>query len=100
MRGPHSEILFGLLQVVDAAGNLTTDAHLAALAIEYQSELHSTDADMTRFPGRRWMSTGDQPADVIHALLAAAAGDQAGQCADRGGAQGDEGIGCVVPFES
>jgi predicted nucleic acid-binding protein len=34
--------------------NLTTDAHLAALAIEHQAELHSTDADFSRFPGLRW----------------------------------------------
>ena len=40
----HAEILFGLLERLGAAGNLTTDAHLAALAIEYQAELASTDA--------------------------------------------------------
>ena len=49
----HADILFGLLEAVGAAGNLTTDAHLAALAIEHQAELHSTDADMARFPGLR-----------------------------------------------
>lgn len=37
-----------------SAGNLTTDAHLAALAIEHQAELHSSDADFARFPGLRW----------------------------------------------
>lgn len=36
--------------------NLTTDAYLAALAIEHQGELHSTDADMARFPGLRWVT--------------------------------------------
>jgi len=36
------------------AGNLTTDAHLAAIAIEYQYELHSNDTDFARFPGLRW----------------------------------------------
>ena len=35
-------------------GPLTTDAHLAALAIEYQAELHSTDSDFSRFSGLRW----------------------------------------------
>ncbi len=50
----HAEILFGLLETLGAAGNLTTDAHLAALAIEHQVELHSTDADFVRFPGLRW----------------------------------------------
>ena len=52
----HADILFELLEAVGAAGNLTTDAHLAALAIEHQAELHSTDADMARFPGLRWVN--------------------------------------------
>ncbi len=50
----HAEILFGLLEDLGSAGNLTTDAHLAALAIEHQAELHSTDADFRRFAGLRW----------------------------------------------
>ncbi len=50
----HATILFDLLERLGSAGNLTTDAHLAALAIEHQAELHSTDADFTRFPGLRW----------------------------------------------
>ena len=50
----HADILFNLLDAVGTAGNLTTDAHLAALAIEHQAEIHSTDADMARFPGLRW----------------------------------------------
>ena len=50
----HAEILFGLLTSLGTAGNLTTDAHLAALAIEHQAELHSTDADFKRFRGLRW----------------------------------------------
>lgn len=53
--GPrHAEILFPLFQKLGTAGNLTTDAHLAALAIEHQAELQSTDADFARFPGLRW----------------------------------------------
>jgi toxin-antitoxin system PIN domain toxin len=52
----HAELLFGLLEAVGTAGNLTTDAHLAALAIEHQAELHSTDADFSRFPGLRWIN--------------------------------------------
>ena len=49
----HAEILFQLLQQVGSAGNLTTDAHLAAIAIEYGAELATTDADLSRFPGLR-----------------------------------------------
>ena len=52
----HAELLFGLLEAVGTAGNLTTDAHLAALALEHQAELHSTDADFARFPGLRWIN--------------------------------------------
>lgn len=52
----HAEILFQLLSKVGSAGNLTTDAHLAALAIEYQAELVSADADFSRFPGVRWLN--------------------------------------------
>ncbi len=57
----HADILFGLLDHVGVAGNLTTDAHLAALAIEYQAELHSTDADFSRFPGLRWRNPLKKP---------------------------------------
>lgn len=33
------------------AGNLTSDAHLAALAIEQGAPIYSTDRDFGRFPG-------------------------------------------------
>ena len=46
--------LFHLLRGLGTAGNLTTDAHLAALAMEYQATLHTTDADFARFPGLKW----------------------------------------------
>ncbi len=52
----HADILFGLLDSLGTAGNLTTDAHLAALAIEHQAVLHSSDADMSRFPGLKWFN--------------------------------------------
>ena len=57
MPGPrHLEIAFGLLHELGAAGNLTTDAQLAALAIERQGEVHSNDADFGRFRGLRWVN--------------------------------------------
>ncbi len=52
----HAEILFRFLNQLGAAGNLTTDAHLAALAVEYQAQLISTDADFARFHGLRWFN--------------------------------------------
>lgn len=55
--GPrHPEILFRLLRQVGVAGNLTTDAHLAALAIEHQARLASTDTDFARFEGLHWFN--------------------------------------------
>lgn len=50
----HAELLLGLLEQLGTAGNLTTDAQLAAIAIEFQAELHTTDADFARFPGLSW----------------------------------------------
>lgn len=48
--GPrHLEICRGLLEAVGTAGNLTTDAHLAALAIERGAALASFDGDFHRF---------------------------------------------------
>lgn len=53
--GPrHLDLLEHLLGGVGVAGNLTTDAHLAALAVEHQAEIHSNDRDFARFPGLRW----------------------------------------------
>lgn len=49
----HAGIFFSLLERLGTAGNLTTDTHLAALAIEYQAELASTDSDFARFRGLR-----------------------------------------------
>ena len=46
----HWRLLRSLLEECGTAGNLTTDAHLAALAIENGCELCSTDSDFTRFP--------------------------------------------------
>jgi uncharacterized protein len=51
----HPNVLRGLLSRLGSAGNLTSDAHLAALAIEHGAELCSTDVDFSRFPGVRWI---------------------------------------------
>lgn len=42
------------LKEIGTAGYLTTDAHLAALAIERGLVLHTTDADFARFSGLKW----------------------------------------------
>ena len=49
----HMDILAGLL-AGPMGPNLVTDAHLAALAIEHQAELHSNDSDFARFSGLTW----------------------------------------------
>jgi len=52
--GPrHPAILRDLLEPLGTAANLTSDAHLAALAIEHGAELGSADRDFARFPGLR-----------------------------------------------
>jgi uncharacterized protein len=52
--GPrHAELLFGFLRTEGKAGNLTGDAHLAALAIESRAIIHTADTDFLRFSGVR-----------------------------------------------
>jgi toxin-antitoxin system PIN domain toxin len=50
----HAAVLRELLLPLGTAGNLTTDAHLAALAIEHGALLCSCDTDFARFQGLRW----------------------------------------------
>ncbi|MEX0869144.1 MAG: hypothetical protein WD011_05680 [Nitriliruptoraceae bacterium] len=45
-------VLRELLVPLGTGGNLTSDAHLAALAIEHGAELYS---DFSRFSGVRWV---------------------------------------------
>jgi toxin-antitoxin system PIN domain toxin len=45
----HRAILRGLLTGAGTAGNLTNDAHLAALAIEYGGAVATFDRDFARF---------------------------------------------------
>jgi uncharacterized protein len=50
----HTHIIGRLLRSVGTAGNLTTDAHLAALAIEHGATVLSFDRDFARFEGVQW----------------------------------------------
>lgn len=47
----HLSLLARLLIAADRGGNLTTDAHLAALAIEHGASLTTFDRDFARFAG-------------------------------------------------
>lgn len=53
--GPrHLELFERALREAGVGGNLVTDGHLAALALEYQAEVHSNDVDFARFSGLSW----------------------------------------------
>lgn len=52
--GRHVALMRELLLPLGTAGNLTTDAHVAALAQEHGAELCSTDHDFARFAGVQW----------------------------------------------
>jgi len=45
---------FAFLSEAGAAGNLTTDAQIAALALRHHGIIYSADADFARFRGVRW----------------------------------------------
>jgi toxin-antitoxin system PIN domain toxin len=52
----HFAPLRAELERLGTAGNLTTDAHLAVLAIERGYVLYLTDTDFERFKGLRWVN--------------------------------------------
>lgn len=49
----HGDVLSALLEDVGTAGNLVSDAHLAALASEHRATVVTFDTDFLRFPGVR-----------------------------------------------
>jgi uncharacterized protein len=59
----HAAVLRDLLAPLGAGGNLTTDAHLAALAIEHGATLCSSDNDFGRFSGLDWVDPLRSTAD-------------------------------------
>lgn len=46
----HWDNLKSMLAASNAGSNLTTDAHIAALAADYGLVVHSNDTDFSRFP--------------------------------------------------
>jgi uncharacterized protein len=50
----HWAVLQQMLRAGNATANLVSDAHLAALAVEHNCVLHSTDSDFARFRGLKW----------------------------------------------
>ena len=55
-RADHVAQVLKLLETLGTAGNLVTDAQLAALALEHGGVLHTADADFLRFRGLRWFN--------------------------------------------
>ncbi len=55
-RDDHWDVLKRLLGNAGTAGNLTTDAHVAALALSPDAMLMSSDMDFGRFQGLRWQN--------------------------------------------
>lgn len=55
--GPgHARILTDLITRYQLRGNVVSDAHLAALAIEHGLEVCSNDSDFARFSEVRWIN--------------------------------------------
>jgi hypothetical protein len=52
----HAEVLGSLIKQANIRGNLVSDAHLAALAIEHGLTLCSTDSDFARFRELKWLN--------------------------------------------
>ena len=51
----HLLHLHQVLQVAGRGGNLVPDAHIAAIAMEHEAEVHTYNTrDFARFPGLRW----------------------------------------------
>ena len=50
----HATVLGSLIRDHQLTGNLVSDAHLAALAIEHGLEICSADTDFARFPEITW----------------------------------------------
>ena len=49
----HADVLAGLILQTGTAGNLVSDAHLAALAVEHAATVVTFDRDFGRFAGVR-----------------------------------------------
>ena len=57
----HWELAASLLRGAGTGANLTTDAHLATLAIQHGCQLCTTDTDFSRFPNLRWRNLIAEP---------------------------------------
>lgn len=69
----HWPVFRNLVYMTWTAGNLSSDAHLAALAIEYGCNLYSADYDFQRFPEVRHVKSSglvlNEPYSRTHATV-------------------------------
>lgn len=52
----HRSLMLRLLSECGTSGNLTNDAHLAALAVENGAVIYSHDTDFHKFPEIHWVN--------------------------------------------
>ena len=52
----HGQLLFRFLRETGSGGNLTTDSHLTALAVEHKAVSHRANTDFLRFGDVRWVN--------------------------------------------
>jgi uncharacterized protein len=50
------EEVLKLLEGLGTAGNMVTDAQIAAAVLHHDAVLHTTDADFIRFANLRWLN--------------------------------------------
>jgi toxin-antitoxin system PIN domain toxin len=52
----HVQSVLKLMEGLGTAGNLVTDAQIAAAALHHDAVLHTTDTDFIRFANLRWLN--------------------------------------------
>ncbi len=52
----HWAVLRELMKKAHATSNLVSDAHVAAIAVEHDATLYSSDRDFARFKGVKWIN--------------------------------------------
>ena len=52
----HLEQVLVRLEALGTAGNLVTDAQIAAIVMDHAAVLHTSDSDFVRFRGLRWFN--------------------------------------------
>ncbi len=51
----HFDVMRLMVEATGTSRNVVTDAHIAAIAIEHNAEVHSKDSKFAQFPGLKWI---------------------------------------------